>query len=118
MIATELIRDLVADHIMGWTVCEHKNERDGRWWVDKDTVHICEVESWDITSWQVAGQVISRMKELYGFEGNNGFLLMDDSNGWYCEFPKPRWEGFSAETGPLTVSLTALRACGIEVVER
>jgi hypothetical protein len=109
------ISDLVATHVMGWKVCDHEGEKDGRWWADKDGVHICEVDDWDITSWAAAGQVVERMRERGWFWQGS----MNEPSGFYSEFSKladPKYKPASMAIGdtlPLAVCLAALNAMGV-----
>jgi hypothetical protein len=70
------------------------------------------------TNMDDAMKVVKKMREEYGFHGNNGFTLttqdgyMERAEKWYCEFPQPNWEYGDGETPAHAICIAALKAIG------
>ena len=104
MTDSELDRQ-VAERVMGWK-CPCNGERESLPY-ELQCAHLPPPYT---TNPAAMMQVIERMRKQFGFEGYNRFLLSNDGNEWYCEFPKPKWESASAPSLCRAVCLAALRA--------
>lgn len=105
LVAGRELDALVAEKVMGWTRCDHRDLEDGLWWCRGDGAHIWPADWTPSTDIAAAWQVVERLVALTNWE----VQVFAKRHARYVVHASP-FVVTEADTAPLAICRAALAA--------